>query len=132
VAFIRYFILFAAHFKPFPFLPAAERANKSLFLDISGTFCVLVSFPFIFLPCVGCSESSQWAQVLYFAGFVIIFQFGWAAVQVSHLSLIPVLAHDEHARTDLTAFRYSGSICLPICPIFLRFRQLISSAFRRR
>jgi hypothetical protein len=40
------------------------------------------------MPCVGCSNSSQWAQVIYFAGFIIIFQFGWAAVQVSHLSLV--------------------------------------------
>lgn len=58
------------------------------------------------MPCVGCSTSSQWAQVIYFAGFIVIFQFGWAAVQVSHLSLIPVLAHDERSRTELTALRY--------------------------
>lgn len=66
---------------------------------------MIVSFPFIFLPCVGCENSSQWAQVIYFAGFVIIFQLGWASIQVSHLSLIPVLCHDESTRTDLTAFR---------------------------
>lgn len=58
------------------------------------------------MPCVGCTNSSQWAQVIYFAGFIVIFQFGWAAVQVSHLSLIPVLAHDERSRTELTALRY--------------------------
>ena len=59
-----------------------------LYLLYSGTIAILVSFPFIFMPCVGCSNSSQWAQVIYFAGFIIIFQFGWAAVQVSHLSLV--------------------------------------------
>lgn len=68
--------------------------------------CILASFPFIFMPCVGCATSSQWAQVIYFSGFIVIFQFGWAAVQVSHLSLIPVLAHDERSRTELTALRY--------------------------
>ena len=83
------------------------KANFTLFLlHFSGTLCILASFPFIFMPCVGCSTSSQWAQVIYFAGFIVIFQFGWAAVQVSHLSLIPVLAHDERSRTELTALRY--------------------------
>jgi len=75
-----------------------------------GTVCILTSFPFIFLPCVGCSESSQWAQVIYYSGFIVIFQFGWAAVQVSHLSLIPVLAHDERTRTELTATRFAFTV----------------------
>jgi len=75
-----------------------------------GTICILISFPFIFLPCVGCSNSSQWAQVIYYSGFIIIFQFGWAAVQVSHLSLIPVLAHDERSRTELTATRFAFTV----------------------
>jgi len=75
-----------------------------------GTICILISFPFIFLPCVGCSESSQWAQVIYYSGFIVIFQFGWAAVQVSHLSLIPVLAHDESTRTELTATRFAFTV----------------------
>ncbi|XP_046447558.1 major facilitator superfamily domain-containing protein 12-like [Daphnia pulex] len=75
-----------------------------------GTMCILASFPFIFMPCVGCSSSSQWAQVIYFSGFIVIFQFGWAAVQVSHLSLIPVLAHNESTRTELTALRYAFTV----------------------
>ncbi|XP_032779582.2 major facilitator superfamily domain-containing protein 12 [Daphnia magna] len=75
-----------------------------------GTMCILASFPFIFMPCVGCATSSQWAQVIYFSGFIVIFQFGWAAVQVSHLSLIPVLAHDERSRTELTALRYAFTV----------------------
>ena len=38
MAFIRYLILFAAHFKSFPFLPAVERANKSLFWTFQARF----------------------------------------------------------------------------------------------
>ena len=72
---------------------------------VPGTFCVLGSFPFIFLPCMNCEGSHQWAQILYYSAFVIIFQFGWASVQISHLSMIPDLTPNEHERTELTAIR---------------------------
>lgn len=73
---------------------------------VSGTLCVLFAFPFIFLRCIGCETSHQWAQIIYYAGFVVIFQFGWAAVQISHLSLVPELTPTQHERTELIAIRY--------------------------
>lgn len=73
----------------------------------SGTICVLLSFPFIFNPCVGCGEvTPQWVGLTYFTPFIIIFQFGWASTQISHLSLIPELVSCEHAKVELTAYRY--------------------------
>ena len=57
-----------------------------------GTFCVLLSFPYIYLPCLGCREAPQDDQLIYYSLFVIIFQFGWASVQISHLALIPSMA----------------------------------------
>uniref|UniRef100_A0A2P2I6J1 Major facilitator superfamily domain-containing protein 12-like n=1 Tax=Hirondellea gigas TaxID=1518452 RepID=A0A2P2I6J1_9CRUS len=75
-----------------------------------GTFCVIVGFPFIFLGCLGCSLTEAWYQVFYLAPFVMIFQFGWAAVQISHLALIPQLTSDPHARTLLTAIRYGATV----------------------
>ncbi|XP_076178226.1 major facilitator superfamily domain-containing protein 12 isoform X2 [Ptiloglossa arizonensis] len=38
--------------------------------------------------------------------FIILFQFGWAAVQISHLSMIPELTPTEHERTELIVIRY--------------------------
>lgn len=64
------------------------------------------SFPFIFSPCIECTDAHKWAQLIYYSAFVVIFQIGWAAVQVSHLSLIPELTPDGHERTHLTAIRY--------------------------
>lgn len=64
-----------------------------------------MAFPFIFAPCAGCENSHKEAQLFYYALFVIIFQFGWAAVQISHLSLIPELSPNENDRTKLTAIR---------------------------
>lgn len=71
-----------------------------------GSICTLLAFPFIFGTCVGCETSDKWAQLVYYASFVVIFQFGWAAVQISHLSLIPELTPNDHERTQLTALRY--------------------------
>ncbi|XP_015108557.1 major facilitator superfamily domain-containing protein 12 [Diachasma alloeum] len=75
-----------------------------------GTFCVLFSFPFIFSKCINCEYAEHGAQLVYYSAFVIIFQFGWASVQISHLSLIPDLTPTEHERTELTAIRYMFSV----------------------
>ncbi|KAM9761892.1 major facilitator superfamily domain-containing protein 12 [Menidia menidia] len=76
-----------------------------------GTICVLVSFPFIFTPCLACTDRTpQWAQIVYFAPFVVLFQFGWAATQISHLSLIPELVSRDSAKVELTAYRYAFSV----------------------
>ncbi|XP_022117342.2 major facilitator superfamily domain-containing protein 12 [Pieris rapae] len=75
-----------------------------------GTLCVIISFPFIFSNCISCSSTHKWAQMYYYAAFILIFQIGWAAVQISHLSLIPELADDPHFRTQLTAIRYGFTV----------------------
>lgn len=73
----------------------------------TGTVCVLLSFPFIFSPCLGCGAATpEWAALLYYGPFIVIFQFGWAATQIAHLSLIPELATNDHEKVELTALRY--------------------------
>ncbi|XP_624057.3 major facilitator superfamily domain-containing protein 12 [Apis mellifera] len=75
-----------------------------------GTLCILFAFPFIFSRCIGCETAHEWAQLIYYAAFVIIFQFGWAAVQISHLSLVPEFTYIEYERTELIAIRYSFTV----------------------
>ncbi|KAM7409699.1 hypothetical protein PAMA_001271 [Pampus argenteus] len=87
------------------------RHGKRKRWHLLGTVCVLVSFPFIFNPCLVCTEhTAQWAQIVYFSPFVIIFQFGWAATQISHLSLIPELVSSESGKVELTAYRYAFTV----------------------
>ena len=50
-----------------------------------GVICVLGSFPFCFNLCVGCEHAKIGARFFYYAMFIIIFQFGWASSQISHL-----------------------------------------------
>ena len=70
-----------------------------------GTVCVAFSFPFIFLPCVNCEDSSEYAQMIYYSAFTIILQFGWASVQLSHLAMIPDLSSCKIEHTLLTSIR---------------------------
>ncbi|XP_074834664.1 major facilitator superfamily domain-containing protein 12 isoform X2 [Carettochelys insculpta] len=78
---------------------------------LAGTICVLLTFPFIFSPCLGCTEATpRWAALIYFVPFVVIFQFGWAATQIAHLSLIPELVTSDHEKVELTAYRYAFTV----------------------
>ncbi|KAL8598136.1 hypothetical protein ACOMHN_030422 [Nucella lapillus] len=71
-----------------------------------GLICTTCSFPFIFSPVIGASENtSDLALFVYYAAFVIIFQIGWASVQISHLSLIPELTSDKSEVAGLNGWR---------------------------
>ena len=79
-----------------------------------GTICVLLSFPFIFTPCINCQNSSQSTQMVYYSAFIIVLQFGWAAAQLSHLAMIPELTSSENEYTLLTSIRYYSEYFLLI------------------
>ncbi|XP_014668443.1 PREDICTED: major facilitator superfamily domain-containing protein 12-like [Priapulus caudatus] len=76
-----------------------------------GTVCVVASFPFLFIMAPGYPNISHIAMFVYYAPLIVVFQFGWAATQVSHLSLIPDLVSDASHRVELTSWRYSATVC---------------------
>lgn len=86
-------------------LGICKKYGRRKILYLFGVICVLLSFPFIFIECPGCNNSSQWAMVVYLVPLVVIFQVGWAAVQVSHLALIPVITDDSSERDLLNVLR---------------------------
>uniref|UniRef100_A0A8C6WKI1 Major facilitator superfamily domain-containing protein 12 n=1 Tax=Neogobius melanostomus TaxID=47308 RepID=A0A8C6WKI1_9GOBI len=91
--------------------PGCGNYGKRKSWHLMGTLSVVLSFSFIFNQCLGCSSlTPQWASMLFFVPFIVVFQFGWAAVQISHLSLIPELARCEHAKVELTAYRYAFTV----------------------
>nr|XP_038935309.1 major facilitator superfamily domain-containing protein 12 isoform X2 [Rattus norvegicus] len=90
---------------------ACVRCGPRKAWHLAGTVCVLLSFPFIFSPCLGCGEATpEWAALLYYGPFIVIFQFGWAATQIAHLSLIPELTTSDHEKVELTALRYAFTV----------------------
>ncbi|XP_072298062.1 major facilitator superfamily domain-containing protein 12-like [Eucyclogobius newberryi] len=91
--------------------PGCANYGKRKSWHLVGCLSVALSFSFIFNQCLGCSpQTPQWVSVLYFVPFIVVFQFGWAAVQISHLSLIPELVRCEDAKVELTAFRYAFTV----------------------
>ncbi|XP_076358071.1 major facilitator superfamily domain-containing protein 12-like [Tachypleus tridentatus] len=83
-------------------------------LHLLGTLCVIISFPFIFTKCPGCENASEWAVFIFLAPFVVIFQFGWACTQVSHLALIPTITFNDSDREFLNILRYSFDVIADI------------------
>ena len=82
-----------------------NRIGKRKAWHMMGTAFVMISFPFIFEKCVGIKDPSLNTKMVYYSIFVVLFQFGWAAVQISHLSIIPDLTKYENERTSLTSKR---------------------------
>lgn len=77
---------------------------------IVGTFIVFLTFPMIFSVCPWCDEAPHWWEIMYFIIVILLFQFGWPIVQITHLAMIPELSRSQKDRSDLTAVRYSVSI----------------------
>ncbi|XP_061172496.1 major facilitator superfamily domain-containing protein 12-like isoform X1 [Saccostrea echinata] len=86
------------------------RLGKRKSWHLVGTICVACSYPFVFNDCITCSNAPDWSKFIYFAPFVVIFQFGWASTQISHLSLIPDLTQDENERVELNGIRYAFTV----------------------
>ena len=60
--------------------------------------------------------------VIYYSTFTSIYAFGWATVQISHLSMIPELTPDDNVRMELTSMRHTatvGSNILVFCTVWL-------------
>ncbi len=64
----------------------------------------------MFNLCPTCENSIEWARFIYYAPFVVIFQFGWASTQISHLSLIPQMSSCKNERVSLNAIRYAFTV----------------------
>uniref|UniRef100_A0A2P2ICJ4 Major facilitator superfamily domain-containing protein 12-like n=1 Tax=Hirondellea gigas TaxID=1518452 RepID=A0A2P2ICJ4_9CRUS len=91
-------------------IPICGRYGRRKIWHLIGTICCTISFPFIFSPAYGLEESSTIIQSIYYACFVSVFQFGWAAVQISHLALIPDLTPKKSQRTELNSIRYAFTV----------------------
>lgn len=82
------------------------RYGRRKVFHLIGVIAVACSFFFIWHDCFGCTDVSDQYQVLYFSSFAIVFEFGWAAVQIAQLSVIPELTSDKHMKVELNAIRY--------------------------
>ena len=92
--------------------------GRRKFWHLLGTVCVFSSFSFIWYRCILCHvthTNSLALTMVYYSVFIIIFQFGWASVQISHLSLIPEITSNESERVSLNSIRYFFTILANLC-----------------
>ena len=102
------------------------RYGRRKLWHLIGTIMVAVSLFFIWHTCLPCDlynsrkngnatnedgmtdprATPLAAKITYFAIPIVIFQFGWASVQISHLSLIPELTPNKSERVGLNSIRY--------------------------
>ncbi|VDN57486.1 unnamed protein product [Dracunculus medinensis] len=103
------------------------RLGRRISWHIIGTICVTLSFPFIYNRCLLCDVISlDWLHFAWYVPFVIIFQFGWASVQVSHLALIPELSDNISCRTTMNSLRY-GFTVLANLSVFIILAVLLNT-----
>ena len=84
---------------------ARKYGNKKMW-HLLGTLCICFVWPFIFSPCMVCSnDTSEWTPLLYYGTLVGIFSIGWPMVEISHLSLMPIVARKSSDVVQLSAIR---------------------------
>ena len=97
--------------------------------NLAGVVTVAFNFAAMFccslLPGWGALASGSRAAALGL--FAALFNVGWAAVQVSHMSLVPELTRDEGERVLLNSARYAFTV-LSNCAVFLVMLYLLPSA----
>jgi len=96
--------------------------------NLAGVVIVAINFGIMFgqvFPGWATMGSVGKAVVLGVAGS--LFNMGWAAVQVSHMSLVPELTSDMRERVTLNSVRY-GFTVLSNCAVFLVMLALLPNA----
>ena len=91
-----------------------------------GTCFVLGFYTMVWtVNCCSGGSNHGW-NLIYYAVGGAMFNFGWAAVQVSHLALTGDLSFDEHCRTRIGSARHAFSITSSII-VFLSYLVLVET-----
>jgi len=94
-----------------------------------GSICVILTFPFIFHSvAIEYFETSNILRLIYYSFFIILFQFSWASVQVSHLALVPELTRDTSERVMLNSMRSIATILSNVAVFMMAFFILRSES----
>ena len=83
------------------------RCGKRTPWYIGGSILVIISFSLIFQKCLICDKdnSSEVMQLIYYITLPSLFNIGWAAVQVSHMSLLPIISVNKKNKDSCVRLR---------------------------
>ncbi|PFX28373.1 Major facilitator superfamily domain-containing protein 12 [Stylophora pistillata] len=88
-------------------IPVLSRKHgKKKSWHLFGTIATAIGLPLFFSKCLVCGNgTSEWVVLLYYFLIATVLSFSMNFIDISHLSIIPVLAKDQSKATELTALR---------------------------
>ena len=107
---------------------AALGFGRRKFWFFAGTLMAAACFFLVFGQCLPCSITSgavgETYLLLYYCAAASFFNVGWAAVQVSHMSMVPELTPLDTERVALNSARYAFTVLSNVA-VFVIFFILI-------
>ncbi|XP_041975676.1 major facilitator superfamily domain-containing protein 12-like [Aricia agestis] len=102
----------------------ADKYSTKKFWHLTGCAIVTCTFPLLFIRCWGCRAAREtqylgWWMPVYYATLIVLFQIGWAIVQISHLAIIPSITESLQVRSELTSIRYMASVISSLTVYFI-------------
>lgn len=89
--------------------PGLKKFGKRKAWHMFGVAVLVVFSPFLFVRCLACELApDKWREsvaVGYYSFIVIAIHFGFAAVQISHLALLPDIAQQSSDHVKLNSLR---------------------------
>lgn len=95
--------------------------------NFGGVVIVAINFLLVFGVSAVPGGASSGTRAAVLGAFAAIFNIGWAAVQVSHMALVPELSSDEGGRVSLNSARYFFTV-LSNCAVFLIMLALLRAS----
>ncbi|OQR81890.1 Glycoside-Pentoside-Hexuronide (GPH):Cation Symporter Family [Thraustotheca clavata] len=95
--------------------------------NAGGCVVVMLCFFFVFGSCLPrwfTENPSSTVLVLYYCTAASVFNVGWAAVQVSHMAMVPELSSNDNIRIILNSVRYAFTILSNVM-VFIAFYFLL-------
>lgn len=87
-----------------------DKVSTKIKWHIIGTVMTILVFPTFYSFCPFYGGSEGWWKSTYYIIMIILFQFSYCLVQVSHLAMIPDFSKSNRDRSDLTAMRQSATV----------------------
>ncbi|CAM6096468.1 unnamed protein product [Calypogeia fissa] len=95
-----------------------DRFGQFKMWHAGGSLLVAVSFSSVFGGCIACEifgTNSTSAVTVGYSTFAAIFNLGWAATQVSHMSLVNCITANSSSRVSLNSCRNAFSMIANLC-----------------
>lgn len=83
-----------------------ERYGNKKIWHLIGSAGIALIWPFLYSPCPYCGDNAEeWVLLTYYGILTAFFSFFWPMVEISHLSLMPIVARRAKDALELGAIR---------------------------